>query len=80
MTESARKVLGFLAANLMVHKEAHEAMPPTAGAHQPMILSLETIQRMERDKDTLERLAGYKSPIVLLTLPAALYLIQESQK
>ncbi len=62
----------------MATKEAKESIPVQPNG-QPLVLSLETINRMERDEDFMNRIAGLRPSNVFLTLPAALYIIQESK-
>lgn len=71
---TTKGIVGFMAANLMANKEPREYFPQKYTS--PVILSLETLTRIKSGGMPLEKLADY-SGTVLLTIPAALFLVQE---
>lgn len=72
---TTREIIGFMAANLMATKEPPENFPSNSLA--PVTVTLETLTKLKRGTWTLEKLAGYRGPI-LFTVPAVLYMIQET--
>lgn len=74
MTITTEGVTGFLAANFLPAREFKPELPKDSS--QPIVITLEMLEKLHRSEDFRNRMAGYKGP-ALLTLEASLLLAQE---